>query len=162
MKQIPCALQIAASATDTNVFVVVSSVTVGGTSGNALDVKLTNKSSYPLTISSISFDGYSLNGSKHFAKVRFPNILDIVTIPTNPVDKTQSGPVTVIPTLTETIAAGTTGTVRTLWTPSNNNPTQSSFTKVCITYTTTAPATTQSCNVNFQATVSQTNPGACN
>jgi prepilin-type N-terminal cleavage/methylation domain-containing protein len=159
MKQIPCALQIASSATDTNVFVVVSSVSVGGTNGNALDVKLTNKSAYPLTISSISFAGYSLSGQKKFAKVQFPTTSDIVVIPSG---QTQSGPVTVIPTLTETIAAGTTGTVRTLWTPTNNNPTQSSFTKVCITYTTTAPATTQSCNINFQATPSQTNPGACN
>jgi prepilin-type N-terminal cleavage/methylation domain-containing protein len=160
MRQVPCAIKVGAAAGDNSIFTTSSGVVVGGTTYNVLNIKLTNQSTFPLTISSIKLDGYSLNGGRRFLKVQFPTASDVVDVP---VANQQAGPITVSPAtgFTETIPAGGNVTVRALFNTSIT-PTATTIPKVCVTYNATSlTAITQSCSIEFQASTSQVNPTSC-
>ena len=151
--QVPCVLRPQANATDTSIISDLYNPTGNGSNlANLLTIY--NRTNQQINIVSVTLEFGNLGAGQQVKDVKFTT--NTVTV------GVQTGPTTVTAPGGTTIAALGSTTIQVDY---NYKPTVTPLTGVCITYTTTqntpSNTVTQSCNINYSASASVSNPNGC-
>jgi hypothetical protein len=151
--QIPCVLRPQSSAADTAVISAPFNP-AGNGSNYANTITIYNRSGQQITISSVTLEFGSLGSGNQIKQIVWSTGTVSVLSGTSPVTKSAPGGTTV--------AANSSITFEVDY---NYKPATTPLTGVCVTYTTTqntpSSTTTQSCNINYSASASVSNPTGC-
>lgn len=151
--QIPCVLRPQSSASD--VAVISAPFNPHGSGNNlANTITIYNRASQQITISSVTLEFGSLGSGNQISQIVWSTGTVTVNSGTSPVTKSAPGGTTVSANSSITFEVDY-----------NYGPASTPLTGVCITYTTTqntpSSTTTQSCNINYSASASVSNPTGC-
>ncbi|HEY2323149.1 MAG TPA: prepilin-type N-terminal cleavage/methylation domain-containing protein [Thermoanaerobaculia bacterium] len=151
--QVPCVLRPQSSAADTAI--ISNLFNPSGPTGNkANTITIYNRTSQLITVNSVLLEFGSLGSGNTISKVVFSTGTVTLNSGTSPLTATAPGGTT--------IAANSSITFEVDY---SYKPSSTPLTGVCVTYTTSVntPSTTvtQSCNINYSASASVSNPNGC-
>jgi hypothetical protein len=156
--QIPCVLRPQSSNADTAVISALFNPTGHGTNGSNYGTTITiyNRTSQQITVNSVTLEFGSLGSGNQIQQIYWTASATQVSVASGTSPVTKSAP------SGTTVAANSSITFEVDY---NYKPASTPLTGVCITYTTTqntpSSTTTQSCNINYSASASVSNPTGC-